>query len=76
MTSAGGGSGGVDLGLGIMGFGVMGLRRVGGAILTLVDQTLLFCLGVLVLVLLSSEVEDDEGGGRSPYNPPNILLLF
>lgn len=60
MTSAGGG---VDLGLG-MGFrGWEGLRRVGGAILTLVDQTLLFCFGVLVL-LLSSGVEDDEGGGR------------
>lgn len=40
-----------------------GLRRVGGAILAAVDQTL-----AVVVVGLSSS----EGGGRSPYNPPNI----
>jgi len=40
-----------------------GLRSVAGAILVLEDHT----LGV---GLLSSSA--DEGGGRSPYNPPNI----
>lgn len=41
-----------------------GLRSVAGAILVLEDQT----LGV---GLLSSSAE--EGGGRSPYRPPNIF---
>lgn len=40
-----------------------GFRRVGGAILAVVDQTL-----EVVVVGLSSS----EGGGRSPYNPPSI----
>lgn len=40
-----------------------GFRRVGGAILALLDQTV-----VVVLVGLSSS----EGGGRSPYSPPSI----
>lgn len=44
---------------------VEGLRRVAGAILVLLDQTL--------VVGLSSSAE--EGGGRSPYNPPSILKL-
>ena len=39
------------------------LRSVGGAILALLDQT-------VVLLGLSSSAE--EGGGRSPYNPPSI----
>lgn len=39
-----------------------GLRRVAGAILVLVDQTL--------VVGFSSSAE--EGGGRSPYSPPSI----
>lgn len=42
-----------------------GLRRVAGAILVLLDQTL--------VVGLSSSAE--EGGGRSPYNPPSISKL-
>ena len=36
------------------------LRRVGGAILTLLDHTVVL-LGLSLLV--------KEGGGRSPYNP-------
>lgn len=40
-----------------------GFRRVGGAILALLDQT------VELVVGLSSS----EGGGRSPYKPPSIL---
>lgn len=43
-----------------------GLRRVGGAILVLLDHTV-----ELVLGLLSSS--DADGGGRSPYNPPSIF---
>ena len=43
-----------------------GLRSVAGAILVLEDQT----LGV---GLLSSSAE--EGGGRSPYRPPNIFEI-
>ncbi|MFS7905448.1 hypothetical protein Hanom_Chr01g00047821 [Helianthus anomalus] len=57
-----------------------GLRRVGGAILTELDQTLddeeeeEERLGVLEWE--SSSVDVDEGGGRSPYNPPSIVLLL
>ncbi|KAL2494411.1 Uncharacterized protein Fot_38168 [Forsythia ovata] len=47
--------------------GGKGLRRVGGAILALLDHTLV----VDVVVELSSVVED--GGGRSPYKPPSIV---
>lgn len=43
-----------------------GLRRVGGAILTLLDQTL-----EVGFEGFSSSVE--EGGGKSPYNPPSIV---
>lgn len=45
-----------------------GLRSVGGAILALLDHTL-----DDGAVVLSSSV--DEGGGRSPYNPPSIVKL-
>lgn len=41
-----------------------GFRRVCGAILVLLDHT-------VVLLGFSSSAED--GGGRSPYNPPSIL---
>lgn len=41
-----------------------GLRRVGGAILAALDQP--------AAEGLSSSAEDD-GGGRSPYNPPSIF---
>lgn len=44
------------------------MRRVGGANLVVLDHTLV----VEVVEDLSSSVEDD-GGGRSPYKPPNIV---
>lgn len=49
-----------------------GLRRVGGAILTVEDQTLEVGFDCF---LSSSVVVDDDGGGRSPYNPPNIVKV-
>lgn len=50
-----------------------GLRRVGGAILTVEDQT--FEVGLFDCCFFSSSVVDD-GGGRSPYNPPNIVVII
>lgn len=47
--------------------GGKGLRRVGGANLVALDHT----LEVEVVVDLSSSGAED-GGGRSPYKPPNI----
>uniref|UniRef100_A0A2P2MZZ0 Uncharacterized protein n=1 Tax=Rhizophora mucronata TaxID=61149 RepID=A0A2P2MZZ0_RHIMU len=43
-----------------------GLRSAGGAIKALVDHA-----AEALAVDFSSSAE--EGGGRSPYNPPNIL---
>lgn len=53
----------------VTGVGIAGLRSVGGAIRVVVDQTV-----EEVVVGFSSSVED--GGGRSPYNPPNIFVLI
>lgn len=44
-----------------------GLRSVGGAIFALLDHT-------TALPAFSSS--DDDGGGRSPYKPPNIVYLY
>lgn len=43
-----------------------GFRRVGGAILALLDQT-------TGLPPDLSSSDEDDGGGRSPYKPPNIF---
>lgn len=51
--------------------GGKGFRRVGGANLVVLDQTLV----VEVDVDLSSSAEED-GGGRSPYKPPNIVTTL
>lgn len=42
-----------------------GLRSVGGAIFALLDHA---------LAAFSSS--DDDGGGRSPYKPPNIVYVY
>lgn len=56
----------LDRGLRIV-WGILeGLRRVGGAILTLLDHTL----------FEGFSSSDDDGGGRSPYNPPSILYTL
>lgn len=52
--------------------GGKGFRRVGGANLLVLDQTLV----VAVDVGLSSSAEEEVGGGRSPYKPPNMATIF
>ena len=44
-----------------------GFRSVGGAIFALLDHT---------TALPDFSSSDDDGGGRSPYKPPNIILYL